>query len=185
MTRRFRLTCMLALLLPVCGATARCCSWRSANGQERRRLAASRRRTAPKPPDGGAPVTSSAFCGAAKTLARNMPCGPRLFRPRCDGRRPSRLACGRQLELVQLLDRVAAFDEDERASLACLAADLQIDDVVEYLGAGWHRVLRAGEGPRARARAKPFIVTPLAGLNAEEDRWHAARWRCWSSSPGC
>ena len=39
----------------------------------------------------------------------------------------------RQLELVQLLDHAAAFDQAERAALACLAADLDIDDIVEYL----------------------------------------------------
>ena len=39
----------------------------------------------------------------------------------------------RQLELVQLLDRQAAFDLGERAALACLAVDLKIDDIVVYL----------------------------------------------------
>ncbi len=39
----------------------------------------------------------------------------------------------RQVELVQLLDRWSAFDRNERAALACLAADLRIDDIVEYL----------------------------------------------------
>jgi hypothetical protein len=39
----------------------------------------------------------------------------------------------RQLELIQLLDQAVTFDDQERAELACLAADLEIDDVVEYL----------------------------------------------------
>ena len=40
----------------------------------------------------------------------------------------------RQLELIQLLDGAGAIDGDgERRALACLAADLEIDDVVEYL----------------------------------------------------
>jgi hypothetical protein len=42
----------------------------------------------------------------------------------------------RQLELIQLLDREGTMtDPAERAALACLAADLQLDDVAEYLGA--------------------------------------------------
>jgi hypothetical protein len=42
----------------------------------------------------------------------------------------------RQLELVQLLDQAVAFDDKERAELACLAADLEVDDIVEYLAPG-------------------------------------------------
>ena len=42
----------------------------------------------------------------------------------------------RQVEMVRLLDREGVIrDGDERALLTCLAADLQIDDVVEYFGA--------------------------------------------------
>lgn len=41
----------------------------------------------------------------------------------------------RQVEMVKLLDREGVIrDGDERALLACLAVDLQIDDVVEYFG---------------------------------------------------
>ena len=40
----------------------------------------------------------------------------------------------RQLELIQLLDREGALaDPHDRASLACLAMDLELDDVAEYL----------------------------------------------------
>jgi hypothetical protein len=40
----------------------------------------------------------------------------------------------RQREMIQLLDREGAIDGDrERRALACLAADLRIEDVVEYL----------------------------------------------------
>lgn len=39
----------------------------------------------------------------------------------------------RQLELVKLLDGENAIKEGDRAMLACLAADLGVDDVVEYL----------------------------------------------------
>jgi hypothetical protein len=40
----------------------------------------------------------------------------------------------RQLELIELLEREGAIDgNEEREALACLAADLQIDDVVQHL----------------------------------------------------
>jgi hypothetical protein len=40
----------------------------------------------------------------------------------------------RQLELIKLLEREGAIDgHEEREALACLAADLEIDDVVEHL----------------------------------------------------
>jgi hypothetical protein len=40
----------------------------------------------------------------------------------------------RRVELVALLDRQGAIhSEDTRAHLACLAVDLEIDDIVEYL----------------------------------------------------
>ena len=39
----------------------------------------------------------------------------------------------RQLEMIQALDRAGAIEADERLALACLAADLGVEDVVEYL----------------------------------------------------
>ena len=42
----------------------------------------------------------------------------------------------RQLELVQVLDARGAITPAERPALACLAADLRIEDVVEYLAPG-------------------------------------------------
>lgn len=39
----------------------------------------------------------------------------------------------RQLELVQLLDGQHTITRQDRAGLACLAADLKVDDVAEYL----------------------------------------------------
>jgi hypothetical protein len=40
----------------------------------------------------------------------------------------------RQLLMVQLLDRAGAIrDAEERRGLACLAADLDLEDIVEYL----------------------------------------------------
>jgi hypothetical protein len=43
----------------------------------------------------------------------------------------------RQMELIKLLEREGAIDGgEERKTLACLAADLKIDDVVEHLAPG-------------------------------------------------
>lgn len=43
----------------------------------------------------------------------------------------------RQLEMVQMLEREGALvDHDEREELACLAKDLRVDDIVEYLAPG-------------------------------------------------
>jgi hypothetical protein len=43
----------------------------------------------------------------------------------------------RQLELVELLERQHALDDEgDRRGLACLARDLDIDDVVEHLAPG-------------------------------------------------
>jgi len=43
----------------------------------------------------------------------------------------------RQVEMIKLLDREGVIGgDDQRASLACLAVDLQIDEVVEYLAPG-------------------------------------------------
>ena len=45
----------------------------------------------------------------------------------------------RELEMIQLLDREGLVRPEDRQPLACLAADLKIDDVVEYLApAGSH-----------------------------------------------
>lgn len=40
----------------------------------------------------------------------------------------------RQLELVELLEREGAIAPDVRRALACLAGDLGVDDIAEYLG---------------------------------------------------
>src|SRR6266511_1234119 len=39
----------------------------------------------------------------------------------------------RQLEMIQLLDREGAIAAADRPALACLATDLRLDDIVEYL----------------------------------------------------
>ena len=39
----------------------------------------------------------------------------------------------RQLELIQLLDREGIIQTSDRNELSCLAADLKVDDLVEYL----------------------------------------------------
>jgi len=61
----------------------------------------------------------------------------------------------RQLELVRLLDRAAAFDLAERAALACLATDLVIEDIVEYLTAGADATCETGQAlERVMARSR-------------------------------
>jgi hypothetical protein len=68
----------------------------------------------------------------------------------------------RQLELIQLLDREGAFVGDgQRRDLACLAADLDLPDVVEYLapqgtahcqpGQAYQRVLARTSGDASEA----------------------------------
>jgi hypothetical protein len=42
----------------------------------------------------------------------------------------------RQREMVELMDREGAIGQSDRERLACLAADLKIDDIVEYLAPG-------------------------------------------------
>jgi hypothetical protein len=41
----------------------------------------------------------------------------------------------REVELVELLDRLGAFQGNERERIGCLARDLQADDIAKYLGA--------------------------------------------------
>ena len=63
----------------------------------------------------------------------------------------------RQVELVQLLDRQGMFDQGERAALACLATDLRIDDIVEYLapdGTGYCEPGKALERVLARSNSE-------------------------------
>jgi hypothetical protein len=134
MTRRLRLACTLALLVPVCGATGSML------------LVALGEHAGAAPFGGLAPQNSAeaAGWGRADDLLRFLRSGedPRqvyAVRPEIISsavRRATTLEASmwsRQLELVRLLDQIAAFDEEERASLACLAADLKVDDVVEYL----------------------------------------------------
>ena len=62
----------------------------------------------------------------------------------------------RQVELVELLDRQSAFDTGERAALACLAVDLDLDDVAAYLapdGTGQCEPGQAIERVLARSRS--------------------------------
>ena len=67
----------------------------------------------------------------------------------------------RQVELVELLDREGAIvGQEQRRALACLAADLRADDIVEYLapegvafceqGKAFERVLARTSGAATR-----------------------------------
>jgi hypothetical protein len=63
----------------------------------------------------------------------------------------------RQIEMIQLLDREGDIDTDhERSTLACLAADLKIEDVVEYLAPG-------GIGDCEPGRALERVVARTSG----------------------
>ena len=66
----------------------------------------------------------------------------------------------RQVELIELLDREGAIPPANRPALACLAADLELDDIVEYLAR--HEALRCEAGKameqvlaRTRERREP------------------------------
>ncbi len=66
----------------------------------------------------------------------------------------------RQVEMIKLLDREGVIhDGEERASLTCLAVDLEIDDVVEYLAADGTSRCEAGEA-LARVTARTATVGP-------------------------
>ena len=63
----------------------------------------------------------------------------------------------RQVELIKLLDREGVIhDGEERAALTCLAADLEIDDVVEYLAPEGASSCQPGQAlARVTARTHP------------------------------
>jgi hypothetical protein len=137
MTRRFLLASRIALLAPLCAATATVM------------LVALAERAGASPFAGIVPRNSAeaAGWGRAGDMLRYLRHGedPRQIqavRPEIISSAVPRATTleaslwSRQLELVQLLDRAVAFDDAERAELACLAADLEIDDVVEYLAPG-------------------------------------------------
>ena len=134
MTRRFLLASRILLLAPLCAATASVL------------LVALAERAGATPFAGLVPQNSAeaAGWGRAGDMLRFLRQGedPRRVQavrpeiissaiPRANTLEASMWS--RQLELVQLLDQAVVFDARERAELACLAADLEIDDVVEYL----------------------------------------------------
>lgn len=134
MSRQLLLVSRIALLAPICAATA--CVL----------LVALAERAGATPFSGLVPQNSAeaAGWGRASDMLRFLRDGedPRrvqAVRPEIISSaipRASTLEASmwsRQVELVQLLDQAVAFDDKERAELACLAADLEIDDVVEYL----------------------------------------------------
>lgn len=64
----------------------------------------------------------------------------------------------RQVEMMRVLDQAGAIDADDRRALACLAADLEIEDVMEYLAPGG-----AGECEPGVALARVVARTSGAG----------------------
>lgn len=134
MTTRLPLACTIALLVPLCVATA--CLVLVTVGE----------RAGAAPFAGLAPQNSAEAAGLASAgdVLRFLRMGedPRhvyAVRPEVISsavRLVTTLEAAmwsRQRELVQLLDRQVEFDRGERAALACLAVDLKIDDVVAYL----------------------------------------------------
>lgn len=134
MTTRLPLACTVALLVPLCAATAGI------------GLITVGERVGAAPFAGLTPQNSAEAAGLASAgdvlrFLRNGADPRRVYAVRPEiissaVRRVTTLEAAmwsRQLELVQLLDRQGTFDQGERAALACLAADLRIDDIVEYL----------------------------------------------------
>ncbi len=131
---RFERACILALVLPIVVVTAGA-AWVAAG-----------ERAGVTPFAGLAPVNGAeaAGLGSAGEVFRFLRAGddPR----RVQTIRPEvissslRLATtleaavwSRQLEMIQLLEREAALTAADRHPLACLAADLDVEDVAEYL----------------------------------------------------
>ena len=157
MTTRLPLACAVALLVPLCAATAGIV------------LVTAGERAGLAPFAGLEPQNSAEAAGLADAgdVLRFLQKGedPRqvyTIRPEIISsavRRATTLEAAmwsRQLELVQLLDRRDAFDQDERAALACLGADLRVDDIVEYLapdGTGYCEPGEALERVHARSRS--------------------------------
>ena len=157
MTTRLPLACAVALLVPLCAATAGIV------------LVTAGERAGLSPFAGLEPQNSAEAAGLAHAgdVLRFLQEGedPRqvyTIRPEIISsavRRATTLEAAmwsRQLELVQLLDRWDAFDQDERAALACLGADLRVDDIVEYLapdGTGHCEPGEALERVLARSRS--------------------------------
>jgi len=157
MTTLLPLACTVALLVPLCIATAGLV------------LVTAGERAGAAPFAGTAPQNSAEAAGLASAgdVLRCLRMGedPRhmyVVRPEIISsavRRVTTLEAAvwsRQLELVQLLHRQAALDRGERAALACLAVDLEVDDVVEYLapdGTGHCEPGRALQLVLARSRS--------------------------------
>lgn len=154
---RLRLACMLALLIPVCSATGVML------------FVAFGERVGAAPFGGLAPQNSAeaAGWGRAGDVLRFLRSGEDLrqvydVRPEFISsavRRATALEASmwsRQIELVRLLDQLAPFNEKERAALACLAADLKIDEVVEYLAPDGIGHCESGNAlERVLARSRP------------------------------
>lgn len=161
MNQRLQRACTVALLAPLCAATA-IVVWVSAG-----------ERAGAAPLSGLVPRNSAeaAGLGRAADVLRFLRSGddPRRVYPV----RPEIISSAvlqattleaamwsRQLEMIQLLEREGVLgDQHERRALACLAADLRVEDVVEYLAPEGDAYCEAGKAfervlahPRERNR---------------------------------
>jgi len=134
MTTRLPLACAVALLAPLCAALA----WVV--------LVTSGERLGAAPFAGLAPRNSAEAAGLARAadVLRFLRMGEDpgevyAVRPEIISSAVLRVTTleatmwSRQVELVRLIDGQRAIDRDERATLACLAIDLGVDDVAGYL----------------------------------------------------
>ena len=134
MTARLPLACAVALLVPLRAATA---GIMLVTAGERAGLAP----FAGLEPQNSAEAAGLAHAGEVLRFLRKGEDPRQVYTVRPEiissaVRRATTLEAAvwsRQLELVQLLDLQVTFGQDERAALACLAADLRVDDTVAYL----------------------------------------------------
>ena len=156
MTTRLPLACAVALLVPLCAATA---GIMLVTAGERAGLAP----FAGLEPRNSAEAAGLAHAGDVLRFLRKGEDPRQVYtvRPEIISSAVLRATTleaamwSRQLELVQLLDRLGAFDQRERAALACLAADLKVDDIVEYLAPGGIEHCEPGEAlERVFARSR-------------------------------
>jgi len=156
MTTRLPLACAVALLVPLCAALA----WLV--------LVTGGERLGAAPFAGLAPRNSAEAAGLARAadVVRFLRMGedPRhayAVRPEVISSAVLRVTTleaamwSRQVELVKLIDGQNAIDRDERAALACLAVDLGVDDVAEYLAPDGTRHCEPGQAlERVIARSR-------------------------------
>ena len=136
---RFERMCILALVLPIVVVTAGAV-WVTAG--ERAGFA---------PMAGLSPVNGAEaaalgragevfrFLRAGDDPRRVQPIRPEVISSSVRGATTLEAAVwSRQLEMIQLLEREGALTAADRHPLACLAADLEVEDVAEYLSPDGH-----------------------------------------------